>query len=404
MLIFWKIRCLDRATKEFGDRCLYLETTSLDPVSRAAIELAAEAKSQSDRRKFIRYRHLFKEGDLTNVLDDWQKNPSGAFKTAPLDEYFEDESGQEISLDDIGRILTGNPNARMIPSGYEQHDIDLMFAKKEPIDFSTIRLTESDLKVLGYFVRDLRQLESSTLMRQGPGTIKAYGHSHAFTQGDPVLETAVTAEEIASAVTVFRRLYIGEKGNFTAATGVFIKTLGDHAYGKWMRGAAKAYHKSLDAIPEPRPFLPQGAATFTRRQLLDVFIYTQYAHQPSSEREQEFAECLQQVQGKKGLLTWMFLTVLWQLGLEIGNAGRPIARFLDAYCDHHGVAPDVLNSLLDDHPGIGTQETEVTRKARLFKERVQQLAEDLWEQAGQPAGGSAQFMAVADEQLRKAME
>ena len=42
MMLFWKIRYLDRAEKQFKDRYLYLHTKTLDPVARATIELVAE--------------------------------------------------------------------------------------------------------------------------------------------------------------------------------------------------------------------------------------------------------------------------------------------------------------------------------------------------------------------------
>ena len=45
MMLLWKIRYLDRSDKQFKDRYLYLNTKSLDPVTRATVELVAESKS-----------------------------------------------------------------------------------------------------------------------------------------------------------------------------------------------------------------------------------------------------------------------------------------------------------------------------------------------------------------------
>ena len=45
MMLFWKIRYLDRTDKQFKDRHLYLRTETLEPVTRAAIELVTEPKS-----------------------------------------------------------------------------------------------------------------------------------------------------------------------------------------------------------------------------------------------------------------------------------------------------------------------------------------------------------------------
>src|SRR5262249_39000920 len=83
--------------------------------------------------------------------------------------------------------------------------------------------------------------------------------------------------------------------------------------------------------------------------------------------------------GKQAVLTWMFLTEMWKCALEIGNAGRVISWWFKHYCAHHGVSPDVLNSLRDDHSGLGAAEKEEDRRERLFRDKVEQLATDLWE-------------------------
>ena len=45
MMLFWKIRYLDRTDKQFKDRYLYLHTKTLEAVSRATVEFVAENKS-----------------------------------------------------------------------------------------------------------------------------------------------------------------------------------------------------------------------------------------------------------------------------------------------------------------------------------------------------------------------
>ena len=47
MLILWKIRYIDKTTRELNDRYLYLNTTLLGPVVKGAVELAVDAKSQA---------------------------------------------------------------------------------------------------------------------------------------------------------------------------------------------------------------------------------------------------------------------------------------------------------------------------------------------------------------------
>ncbi|HEY7307894.1 MAG TPA: DUF2934 domain-containing protein [Gemmataceae bacterium] len=135
-----------------------------------------------------------------------------------------------------------------------------------------------------------------------------------------------------------------------------------------------------------------------------MFLYTQYAHQPDERRQRQFGECLAQLHGKQDVLTSMFLTEIWKCALEIGNAGNIIAWWFKHYCDHHGISPDVLKSLRDHHSGFGTAEKEEDRRQRLFREKVEQLAAGLWEQAGRPEGGPAQYLSAARQQLAQALQ
>jgi hypothetical protein len=396
MMLFWKIRYLDRADKQFKDRCLYLHTKMLDPVTRAAAELIIENKSARTEREILKYRHLFVEGSIDKAPgnpQEWDK-----FNTVFLTEYFEDETSKEITPDEMAQIMTGSPTARLVPSGAKQHDIDLMFAQPKPIPLAEVSLSPDELRLLGYFVRDLQEMVNSAFMKDGPGTLTTSGVV-------PTLTTAVTDDEIRSFVTIFRRLYMTghhDPASFVKVMPIFVKALGDHPYAKWVKGTKQEYKNHLAAAPETLPFLP--AVTFTTKLLIDVFLYTQYAHQPNQQRQQEFEACLAELHGKRAVLTWLFLTEMWKLALEIGSVGKVIAWWFKHYCRHHGISPDVLQSLRDHHAGLGAGEKECDRQERLFREKVEQLAADLWEQAGRPAGGPTQFLAAARDQLGRVLQ
>ncbi|MFM8327840.1 MAG: hypothetical protein ACKN9U_23510, partial [Pirellulaceae bacterium] len=62
MLIFWRIRYFDRTDKQFKDRDLFLDTATLPPAKRAAVEFLAESKSSGNDREFLMFRSLFTEG------------------------------------------------------------------------------------------------------------------------------------------------------------------------------------------------------------------------------------------------------------------------------------------------------------------------------------------------------
>lgn len=403
MLIFWRIRYFDRTDKQFKDRDLFLDTAALLPAKRAAVELVAESKSSGNEREVLKFRSLFNEGSWA----DWggeRLKAIGEMKSFSLHDYFEDENGDKITMGEIGPILTGDPTTVLIPSGTPQYHIDYMFSEKPPVPVAEVTLTTDDIRLLGYFVRDFEELRASALLKDGAGTISKGGTLPALPNDDYHHHTAVTDDEIRSFMTIFRRLYMEkEPANFVKAAALFEKTLGTHPLGKWVKGVADEYEAHLQDLPEFRPFMQGTTITFSAKRLIDVFLYTQYAHQPDEKRQRQFTECLQQVGGKRNFLTWLFLKEVWTCGLEIGNAGRVIAGWFKRYCDHHGITPDVLNSLRAEHTGLGTAEKEDARKARLFREKVEELELELWRQAGKPEGGPVQFRLVAQQQLRQAL-
>jgi hypothetical protein len=398
MMLFWKIRYLDRADKKFKDRSLHLNTKTLEPVARAAVELVVQNDKHNRGRDILRYRHLFVEGTAGAGIGDPDEHDFG--KAFCLPDYFEDETRKELTPDEIAQILSGSATARMIPHGARQHDIDFLLAEKPPIPLAEVSLTPDETLLLGYFVRDLDEMQNSAFIKDGPGTLTISGPM-------PIITTAVTDEEIRSFVTIFRRLYMTghyDPASYIKIMPIFTKALGDHPYSKWVARMAKEYQNHLDGVPDMRPFVQAGTFTFTTKRLIDVFLYTQYAHQPNEERQRQFQACLAELHGQRATLTWMFLTEMWKLALEIGNAGRQIAWWFAHYCRHHGVSPDVLKSLRDHHAGLGTAEKEEDRRARLFQEKVEQLAASLWEQAGRPQSGPMQFFAAARKQLNEMLQ
>ena len=313
MMLFWKIRYFDRNRRKLDDRLLYLDTSRLSPELRAVVEIVAEAKTNAEKRKIIQFKHLFTEGKIEDAGEpaEWEM-----FSFVGPSEYFEDCDGNELSQDDLGSLITGKQNVRTIPHGARQHDIDLMFSAAKPIPLEVV-VSQEEIDLLGLFDRDLVELMSSTLVKEGPGTITATG-DFSGTTSTPKLATAVTDEEIRSTVTIFRRLYMeNEPANFQKTCKLMSEILATHPYGDWLKGAASQFESDLNSTEGFLPFVKN--VTFTRKRLIDVFLYTQYAHQPSDKRTKQYRDCLVEVGNRSEMLTWMFLTELWKFCLEIGN-------------------------------------------------------------------------------------
>jgi hypothetical protein len=301
MLIMWRIRRFDRNTKSFGDRDLVLDTSTLDANTRIEVEVAAETRRASNERSILKYLPLFHEEDW-RALDCSKADKVSSFS---LTDYFEDETGSEISIEDIARIITGSPDAIVSSVPLEPHDVALRQATVPPVPVTSVTISQEELNLLGYSARDLAELMRSALMIDGPGTMSSGGR---LPPNAISVETAASDEEIRSFVTIFRRLYMEtEPANFIKAADIYAKALHGHPFADWMLGVKESYQRKLQEVPDFMPFIQPGQISFTRKLLLDVFIYTQYAHQPSPKREREFNECLAQINGRKSLLLWLFL-------------------------------------------------------------------------------------------------
>src|SRR5436305_10090300 len=140
MLLFWHIRYVDRASREFRNRDLWLITNDLDPVTRAAVEVAQELADRTNDRGMLKYRHLFCErADTPAELHELCER-YGHFASFSLHDYFEDENCVPLSNKELAVILTGSQSAVMLPPGAQQHDIDHILAHKSPIDVGSISL------------------------------------------------------------------------------------------------------------------------------------------------------------------------------------------------------------------------------------------------------------------------
>jgi hypothetical protein len=376
----------------------------MSPAKRAAIGLVVESNRRGSDRAILKFRSLFIEGSWADWGDE-RLNVFSKTEMFVLHDYFENEKGEEITMAEIGRIMTGDNNTILVPNRTKQYIINYLFAEKLPVPVAEVTLSTDEIRLLGYFVRDFEELRDSAVMKVGPGQISTSGELPALPNDGYHHQTAVTDDEIRSFVTIFRRLYMeGEPANFKKATDLFERELIAHPLGQLVKDVASEYQKRLEEKPELLPLMQGATITFNTKRLVDIFLYTQYAHQPNEKRQRQFKECLQQVGGNLNFLTWLFLKETWMCSIEICNAGQLIAEWFKHYCAYNGVIPNVLNSLRNEHKGLGTLEKDDARDARLFREKVQELELELWRQNGEPAGGPQQFHMIAEQQLKQAID
>jgi hypothetical protein len=399
MLLFWRIRYLDSRDTLFKNRDLWLDTHELDPVMKAALETVYAINSNQPRRGLMRFRHLFRDMAWREEEIKARLDRSG-LRNVFIPDYFEDETGAEISMKQIAVALTGNPEADFVPTAATLNDIEYLRAEKPPIDLNQITLAPEQLQLIGYFVRDLGELLASTFYRNAPATLTNGGSRGSCW----ILETTASDEEIRSFVTIFRRLYMeNEPANFAKAAAAFAQALQGHPLATWVQGSASQFDEILNEAPGPYPFVAQGKLGFTQKRLIDVYLYTQYAHQPDERRTRQFNECLASVDGDRSLLAFLFLSEIWRCALTIRNPGLIIDDFYKRYRQTHSASLGVLDSMRTGQPGIGALETQEERETRVLGEKTEELATSLWRAAGQPAGGHARFLGEARKRLLSAL-
>lgn len=398
MILLWRISYLDSQDRAYKDRDLFLDTDTLDACTKAVIETAYELRDTGNRRGILKFRHLFQESQ--NVMADLSQLGQHPMTMSSfcIPDYFEDENGKELNSKEMAHILTGSANAVMFPAGTPEYEIKYAFAEKPPIQIEKIELSSDQLRVLGYFLRDLHEMVKSSFYKEGPGTLSGEFPDQMY------LETSVTDEELRSFVTIFRRLYMqGESNNFLKAVVTFGDVLQGHPLAKYILGIGCEYKMELEQPPRFVPYIGADKIPFTRKRIMDIHIYTQYAHQPCPKRERQYSECLAVFGNSKPLLTWVFLNEMWGAAIQIRNAGKHIEFIYEHYCRAHQLNPDILSSIAADHPGIGQLETKQKYKDRIFSEKASELAKNLWQEAGQPSGGPEQFMKTARQKLLDAM-
>lgn len=399
MLLFWRIRYFDRRDMEFKNRDLYLDTSTLKPKERIAVEAIREMRHLGREHEILRYRHLFiespsyieslhKESPLA-IIDKY-----GRYDSFGLLNYFENEIGEPISLDEIGSIKFGTTNLISIPPGVNSRDVYLSVSASTPFQFEMISLTDDQLRILSIFLHDINEMLKSAFMEEGPGSI-------TYVPGEaPILTTSVSAEEISSYVIVFRRIYMkNEPANFFKAVNAFCAGVGKHPLVDSIRTFERDYRDLLESYANG-DFCLSRPCQFHNKRLIDIFLNTQYAHQPRPDKEQQFMKALDEA-GSIDVLKSLFLDILYNLSILVTNAGKGMALFYYQYCQYHKIDPNKFHSLSNKPFGIG-HEPKLSEKMKAILERkATELAEVLWAEAGKPPSGQACFLDKAKSIIAK---
>lgn len=374
------------------DRALWLDTSSLDPVTKAAVELSRELDVHDHEARIIRFRNLFQE--KTYDVDEFSSlcNCSGGVDCFFVPEYFEDEKKNPISKNTILRLLNSKESESEKKSDKRVNVKRTKEIKTEDFTITDVILDQDQLASLGYFTRDLVELSSSEFLKESPGTFVSKG-------SETTVKTAATSDEIKSFVTTFRRLYMTrEPGSFVNASKIYLSVAPPTftSLAIWfIDGYNSQLQQQVEGLETTQPI--------SKKLLIDAFIYTQYAHQPNKRRTEQFNRCLKAVEGNSSRLVWLFLSTIWQMTFSIRNAGKEIVSFYDEYIRSNEEESNLVVSVIDNNPGIGSLEKKSVREKRLLQEKAEDIAIELWKEKGRPPPGHAIYFEESRRRLEEAM-
>ena len=364
------INIFHREKKEFSRRVLYLDTETLEPADRHRIELCIERDSYS--REILKYRKFF----TTERFSDQPFTPGRQWRTAGILNYLEDEHGNEVSHTEAARIQTGQQDIVVIPPGYRPHDIQLVLSPNSPIPekpLEYLKLKQDDVDSLALFDRDANELIRSQFYKTHP---ILHDDEHGM------WIESISTESIRSFVTIFRRLYMAkEPGNYLKACQTYSRHFLNKRLTTWIDAEVGVYKATLDSKTS---FCGSSEEySFTNKRLIDVFVYTKFAHQPSKERNKQFNECLREV-GNPAKLEWIFYMALLLASARYRSALSVIDNELKTYLKLGGIQPTFDYSPFADMGGRGQQLTEAEQHQRALIDRAQKLGHELWREAGSP--------------------
>lgn len=392
MLIFTDVRV---AMPGFWkDRWFTLDTNELDSVQKHRIEFLVESQGLNSKT-FREWRSLFHQSDepmsvdrLNECMDHIQ-----CFSIDD-DRYCEDDEGNGLSLQQGLRIVTQDDALIVFPPATRPHDVALRIGDNCPVPedpLAFFQFKQSEVNGLALFLRDIKEL------RQNPFYER---HATMRSVGDELTLETISVDLIRSFITIFRRLYMSGKhdvGNFRDSCDVYCSRFWNKRVIDWVAEERRLYDEFLQA-PAAKIASTQPVFSFSNKRLIDVFLYTRFAHHPSEERTRQLKQMRNEV-GSDEWLEFMFYEVIQQAAIIYSNVSQYIAFEMDGYWKVGGLQPSADTTPFCNGGDRGVLLTAKEEAEERIRKRAEKLGEDLWNNAGCPANELPRFVQDAVRQL-----
>jgi hypothetical protein len=299
MTITWKIDVVgENANRTSRTVHCSLDDIS-DPVTRYQILLLSKLGFRRNQ-KLAKFRQFF------SSVENTQHSQTGEFSVLFVDNYWENEAAHQLTPQEARRRLHGVAHDVIPLVGTDPHWIEFQVAilNNEPF-FGTQKpiLSEPQQFTLRHFVSDAQELARSRFYSQ-PSSFSLTG-----SRNGPQLLKTIGAEHVGHFVAVFRKLYgHKEHSNFKKACDAVQLSIGGTPFGKFLAMDRRDLNKYLDKDAGTWP-LPGKQFSFKNSELIRVFLYSKYLHQPDPIAEAELGRMASEVGGIARLEAEFFFTV-----------------------------------------------------------------------------------------------
>lgn len=269
----WKVRCIDRESKEFFDRYLIFDPTRCQDLSEKD-SVESLLQDITKRESLANHRRVFREVSADEV-DSHMNGRDGEFFA--LSDYFEDDAGRQLNEVELVAELTGNPKPivlgdvrsilRQAPSNMNSPDSWTVEDSNSYVHF---------LQVAGFLQKSRWLGQSTRLSKSGDG---------------PYWLKNLDLNNTTVALVFIRQFLMKRDDIFRVAVQLYLSQIGDPAKIYWVNHELQnfeSYLKSCQRQP-PTPEL----ADVTNEELIDVITYgTGLFHRNSNKNCEEQLSCL----------------------------------------------------------------------------------------------------------------
>lgn len=321
---------------------------------------------------------------------------SEGFKCFSVDlhSYWEDDEGQQLTAQQALRIVTQNEDLVIFSPGTAPHDITLAMTDNSPIPIDPLdffQLTQSEVNGLALFLRDIKEL------RQNPFYER---HATMRSVGDTLTLETISVDLIRSFIAIFRRLYMSGKhdvGNFRDSCDVYCSRFWNQRVIDWVAEERRLYDQFLEE-PAAKLVGTKPVFSFSNKRLIDVFLYTRFAHPPNESRTRQLKQMRIEV-GSDEWLEFMFYSVVQRAAMMYCNVSQYIAFEMDGYWKVGGLQPSADTTPFCNAGDRGVLRTAKEESEERIRKGAERLGEDLWKNAGCPPNALPQFVEDAMRQL-----